>query len=126
MKTLLFTGGYLKRGQTELINILNLDWVSRGKRVRCINIDLSKEQKTVVQIQIELTQRIEEALKEADLIMIDGPDYKHTVELLTMADCVDASLYMVKAGYDQMENTKEAIDTLGFAQAKLIGYVIAE
>lgn len=126
IRTLLFTGGYEKRGQTELIDKLNHDWVSQGKKVQCITVDLSKKLKTAAQIQIELKQRIEEALKETDLIIINGPDYKQTVELLTMADCVDGIIYMIKAGYDQMENTEEAICTLGFAQAKLIGYVITE
>ena len=67
---------------------------------------------------------IEKALKDVDLLIINGPGFEKTVELLTMADCVDGIVYIVKAGYDQMENTKEAVSTLGFTQAELIGYVI--
>ena len=87
-------------------------------------MDLSKEPGNTAQIQEELNQQIENALKESDLVIVSGPDYGQTTELLTMADCVDGIVYIVKAGYDQMENTKEAIDTLGFTQADLMGYVI--
>ena len=80
--------------------------------------------KTAIQIQEELNQQIEESLEEAELIIINGPDYDHTVELLSAADCVDGLVYVVKAGYDQMEITEEAICTLGFSKAKLLGYVI--
>ena len=124
VKSILFTGGYKKRGQTELLDKLNSDWISQGKKVTRIHMDLSKEPGNVTHIQEELNQQIENALKESDLIIVSGPDYKQTMELLTMADCVDGIVYIVKAGYDQMENTKEAIDTLGFAQADLMGYVI--
>ena len=124
VKTLLFTGGYKKRGQAELLDKLNSDWNSQGKKVARIHMDLSKEPGDVAQIQEELNQQIENALKESDLVIVSGPDYGQTIELLTMADCVDGIIYIVKAGYDQMENTKEAIDTLGFAKADFMGYVI--
>ena len=124
VKTLLFAGGYKKRGQTELLDKLNSDWISQGKKVTRIHMDLSKEPGNVTHIQEELNQQIENALKESDLIIVSGPDYKQTMELLTMADCVDGMVYIVKAGYDQTENTKEAMDTLGFAKADLMGYVI--
>ena len=124
VKTLLFTGGYKKRGQTELLDKLHNDWTSQGKKVARIHMDLSKQPGNVAKIQEELNQQIESALKASDLILISGPDYGQTMELLTMADCVDGMVYIVKAGYDQMENTKEAIDTLGFTQADLMGYVI--
>ncbi len=124
IKTLLFTGGYKKHGQTELLDKLYSDWIDQGKKVTRINMDLSKVPNTVAQIQKDLNQHMEEALKEEDLLIINGPDYEQTVELLTMADCVDGIVYIVKAGYDQMEKTEEAINTLGFTQAKLIGYII--
>ena len=124
VKTLLFTGGYKKRGQTELLDKLHNDWTSQGKKVARIHMDLSKQPGNVAKIQEELNQQIESALKASDLILISGPDYGQTMELLTMADCVDGMVYIVKAGYDQTENTKEAMDTLGFAKADLMGYVI--
>ena len=124
MKTLLFTGGYKKRGQKELLEKLNQDWIRQGKKVMRVDMDAVKEPKTGAQIQAELNRRIKKALKKADLLIINGPDYKQTVELLTMADCVDGVVYIVKAGYDQMEDTKEAICTLGYTQSELIGYVI--
>ena len=79
---------------------------------------------TTVQIQEELNQQIEEALKESALLIIDGPDYEQTIELLSAADCVDGIVYIVKAGYEQMEYAEEAIRTIGFARAKFLGYVI--
>ena len=124
LKTLLFTGVYKKCGQTELLDKLTHDWTDQGKKVRCIDLSLSKVPKTAIQIQEELNQQIEESLEEAELIIINGPDYDHTVELLSAADCVDGLVYVVKAGYDQMESTKEAIYTLGFTKAKTLGYVI--
>lgn len=124
IKTLLFTGGYKKHGQTELLDKLYSDWIDQGKKVTRINMDLSKVPNTVAQIQKDLNQHMEKALKEADLIIINGPDYEQTAELLTIADCVDGIVYIVRAGYDQMENTNEAIRTLGFTQAKFIGYLI--
>lgn len=124
IKTLLFTGGYKKRGQADLLDKLDHDWTRQGRKIKRINIDLSNTQKTISQIQEELNQYIEKDLQEADLFIINGPDYDQTVELLTIADCVDGIVYMVKAGYDQIDNTKEAIYTLGFSQANLIGYVI--
>ena len=124
VKTLLFTGGYRKRGQTKILGKLVDEWTSQGKKVRSMNADLSEEPKSTVQIQEELKQQIREALKEADLLIINGPDYDRTVELLSAADCVDGIVYIVKAGYDQMESTKQAISTLGFTQAKFLGYVI--
>ena len=124
VKTILFTGGYKKRGQTELLNKLNNICLSHGEKVLCINMDLSKAPKTGEQIQKELNQHIKKAMKKADLVIINGPGYEQTFELLTIADCVDGIVYIVKAGYDQMENTKEAIDTLGFAKADFMGYVI--
>ncbi len=124
VKTILFTGGYTKRGQTELLDKLNSDWNGQGKKVARIQMDLSKQTGNETQIQEELNQQIENALKESDLVIVSGPDYEQTTELLTMADCVDGIVYIVKAGCDQMENTKEAIDTLGFTQADLMGYVI--
>ena len=89
-----------------------------------MSLDLSNAPKTIVQIQDELNQQIDEALQKADLVIINGPDYEQTVELLSAADCVDGIVYIVKAGYDQMEITEEAICTLGFSKAKLLGYVI--
>ncbi len=124
IKTLLFTGENKKRGQKKLLNKLNHDWISRGKKVMQIDMAYSKVPDTGIQIREELNQQIENAMKEADLLIINGPDFEKTVELLTMADCVDGIVYIVKAGYDQMENTKEAVSTLGFTQAELIGYVI--
>ena len=124
VNTLLFTGGYKKRGQTYILDKLKRDWTSQGRRLQCINIDLSRESKEMTQFLKELKQQIEDALKEADLIIINGPDYGHTVELLNIADCVDGIVYIVKAGYEQMESTEEAIHTLGFAKAKILGYVI--
>ena len=124
VKTLLFTGGYKKRGQKEILDKLNQVWINHGKKVLCMSLDLSNTPKTIVQIQDELNQQIDEALQNADLVIINGPDYEQTVELLSAADCVDGIVYIVKAGYDQMEITEEAICTLGFSKAKLLGYVI--
>lgn len=136
IKTLLFTGGYKKRGQKILLDRLTRDWISQGKKVKSINwvgqgeknqhndLDSSKAPNTVIRIREEMNQLIEKALKEADLLIINGPGFEQTAELLASADCVDGIVYIVKAGYDQMENTKEAICTLGFAQAELLGYVI--
>lgn len=124
LRTLLFTGEYKKRGRTELLDKLTHDWTKQGKKVKCINMSLSKESKTTVQILEELNQQIKESLEESELIIINGSDYGHTVELLSAADCVDGLVYVVKAGYDQMESTKEAIYTLGFTKAKTLGYVI--
>ena len=124
IKTLLFTGGNRKRGQRELLGRLNHDWISQGKKVMCIDMDFSKIPKIGTQIREELNQQIEKALKDADLLIIDGPGFERTVELLTVADCVDGIVYIVKSGHDQTENTKEAVCTLGFTQAELMGYVI--
>lgn len=126
VKTLLFTGRYKKRGQTELLEKLIRDWNDQGKKVQRINMASSKVLKTTVQIQEELNQQIEEASKESDLLIVDGPGYEQTIELLSAADCVDGIVYIVKAGYDQLESTKEAICTLGFSQAEFIGYVITD
>ena len=126
VKTLLFTGGYKKRGQTELLERMNHDWIRQGKRIQFINMDLSEAMKTGIQIREELNQQIEKASKDADLVIINGPDYEQTVELLTIADCADGIVYIVKEGYDQIENTKEAIITLGFTQAEFMGYVITD
>ena len=124
VKKLLFTGGYKKRGQEELLDKLNHDWISQGKKVQYINMDVTKASKTMEQIREEMNLYIEESLGETDLLVISGPGYEKTMELLTMADCVDGIVYIVKAGYDQIENTEEAINTLGFSQAELLGYVI--
>lgn len=124
IKTLLFTGGHKKRRQEELLDNLKRFEISQGRKVQSINMDLSDASKTMNQIREELNQHIEEGLKESDLLIINGPDYGQTVELLNAADCVDGIVYIVKAGYDQMEDIKEAICTIGFSQAKLIGYVI--
>ena len=124
IKTLLFTGGNKKRGQKDLLDKLYSDWVRQGKRVLRIDLDFSKVPNDGTKIRETLNQHIERALKDADLLIINGPDFEQTVELLTSADCFDGIVYIVKAGYDQMENTKDAICTLGFTQAELIGYVI--
>jgi len=124
VKSLLFTGGYKKRGQKKILEKLVQDWTSQGRKFQHIDMTFSKVPQTTVQIQEELNQQIEEALKEADLVIINGLDYDRTVELLSAADCVDGIVYIVKAGYDQMENTKEALSTLGFTQAKFLGYMI--
>lgn len=125
VKTLLFTGGHSKRGQTNILDKLSQDWNSEGRKTQQITVDLSKGSKKVTQIRKELNQQIKEALEESDLLIINGPGYEKTIELLTAADCVDGIVYIVKAGYDQTENTKEAISTLGFSQAKFLGYVIS-
>ena len=124
VRTLLFTGGYKKRGQTELLDKLVHDWTDQGKKVQSIKMASSKVSNTTVQIQEELNQQIEEALKESALLIIDGPDYEQTIELLSAADCVDGIVYIVKAGYEQVEYAEEAIRTIGFARAKFLGYVI--
>ncbi len=124
IKILLFTGENKKRGQKELIDRLKHDWISQGKKVIRIDMDSLKTRNIGIQIREELNLQIERALEEADLLIINGPDFEQTVELLTIADYVDGIVYIVKAGYDQMEKTKEAICTLGFTQAELIGYVI--
>ncbi len=136
IKTLLFTGGYKMRGQNKILDKLTRDWISQGKKVKCINwvgqgkkdrhndSDSSKAPNVVIQIREEMNQLVEKVSKEADLLIINGPDFEQTVELLATADCVDGIVYIVKEGYDQMENTKEAICSLGFTQAELLGYVI--
>ena len=124
VKTLLFTGGYKKRGQTEILDKLIHDWGNQGRKVRRINLDESKGTGTIAQIREKLHQQIEEGLKESELLLINGPGFEQTVELLSAADCVDGIVYIVKAGYDQMDNTEEAIDALSFTQAKFFGYVI--
>lgn len=124
VKTLLFTGAYRKRGQAKILDKLVQDWTGQGRKVRLINLDFSKVSKTTVQIQDELTQQIRETLKEADLVIIDGPDYKQTIELLSAADCTDGLVYIVKAGYEQVKSAEEAFCTLGFTRAKFLGYVI--
>ena len=124
IKTLLFTGGSKKRRQKKLLDKLIRDWSSQGKKVMRIDMDSSKARNNGIQIREELNQHIEKASEEADLLIINGPGFEQTIDLLTMADCVDGIVYIVKAGYDQTENTKEAVLTLGFAPAELIGYVI--
>lgn len=126
IKILLFTGGYKKRRQKEILETLVHDWTSQGRKVQCINMALSKVPKTIVQIQEELNQQIVEAMKESDLIIINGPDYEQTIELLSAADCADGIVYIVKSGYEQMNSTAEAICTLRFTQAKFLGYLVTE
>ena len=124
VKILLFTGGYKKRGQKKILEKLVQDWMTQGRKVHCINMSLSKGPNTTVQIQEELNQQIEESLKENDLIIINGPGYEQAIELLSIADCVDGIVYIVKAGYEQMKSADEAICSLGFTHAKFLGYVI--
>lgn len=124
IKTLLFTGGYKKRGQTEILDKLNHDWIDQGKKILYINMDLIRTPKTGIQICDEHDEYTEKDFEEADLLIINGPDYEQTVELLTIADAVDGIVYIVKAGYDQLNSTEEAISVLGFTQAKLLGYVL--
>ena len=123
-KTILFTGDCRKRGQTKLLDRINHDWISQGKKIKLMNMDITDEKKTGGQIREELNQQLGKAPEEADLVIINGPGCEQTVELLTIADCVDGIVYIVKAGYDQLEHTKEAISTLEYTQAELIGYVI--
>ena len=63
-------------------------------------------------------------LKEAELVLIDGPLCGRSAAPVILADCSDAVLYRIEQGNARPQKVKDMLQSLQFARAEAIGYVL--
>lgn len=120
IRVLLFTGIPEKRGQTQLIKMLEMDWLAKGKKVTVANLDFEEGAGVEKTIQTYL----ENASDETDLIMIDSPSFGLSSVPLILADYADAMVFVIKEGYVHREDVKDMFQVMQFAKAVPLGYVL--
>ena len=120
IKILLLTGSGHRKGQSTIATELEKAWREKGKKVILTDIDLKEGTMTKEKVRSSLNQFSE----EADLILIDGPSCDRSADSLIMADCADAMIMVIREGGSQPDEIKEMFDSLQYANAKPLGYVL--
>lgn len=120
IKVLLLTGIGQRKGQSTIAAELEKVWKGMGKRVIITDLALKEGVLTEEMVRCSLKQYSE----EADLILIDGPSCDQSADSLILADCADAVIMVIREGASQPEELKEMFQSLQFANAKPLGYIL--
>ena len=91
-----------------------------GKKVILLDLALKKEHL----IEEKLHDYLSYSLKEADLILIDGPSIDQSADSLILADCADAMIMVIREGQSQPDELREMFQSLQYAKARPLGYVL--
>ena len=121
IRTLLFTGGHTKKGQSCILSRLEADWSSQGKKVLVADLQAEEDPGN----EETLRRRIEGALAKADLVLLDGSSFGGSSEALVQADLADAMVLVVKEGEIQVKEMEDMLQALQFVNAVPIGYVFS-
>lgn len=119
-KVLLLTGSGRRKGQSVIAAELEKAWLNRGKKVIVTDLASIEGPMTEEKVRNSLNQYLE----EADIILIDGPSCDKSADTLILADCADAMIMVIREGYSQPEEIKEMFQSLQYANARPLGYVL--
>ena len=126
IKVLLLTGSGHKKGQSTIASELEKAWLKKGKKVILTDLekmtDMNPEEGTLTEEMVRCS--LDRYLEGADLILIDGPPSGQSVDSLILADCADAMIMVIREGQSQPEEIKEMIQSLEYANARPLGYVL--
>lgn len=120
IKVLLLTGNGRQKGQSAIAAELEKAWSSMGKKVLLTYLALIDEPMTEEKVRCWLDQN----LKKADLILIDGTSCDRSANTLILADCADAMIMVIREGASQQDEIKEMFQSLQYANAQPLGYVL--
>ena len=117
---LLFTGINNKKVQSDIVLELQSELRGQGKNAVLKAFDENEESLTAESVQ----KTLKELLSEADIVLIDGPLYSTSAAQLILADCSDAVIYMIEQGNAPPQKIKDMLQSLQYARAEEIGYVL--
>lgn len=120
IKVLLLTGSGHRRGQSTIAAELQQTWLEMGKKVLLTNLTFEDGLVTEEKVRSFLNQ----SLREADLILIDGPPCNQSADSLILADCADAMVMVIREGSSRPDEIKEMFLSLQNANARPLGYVL--
>ena len=126
IRVILLTGRSHKKGQTTIASELEKDWLKMGKKVILTSLTIMKDSASEEGPLTEEKVRssLNKNLEEADIILIDGPSFDQSVESLILADCADAMIMVIREGQSQPDEIKEMFQSLEYANARPLGYVL--
>lgn len=120
IRVLLMTGSGHHKGQSTIAAELEKAWQRMGKKVILTDMALKEGIMTEEKVRCSL----DEYLEEADLILIDGPSCDQSADSLILADCADAMIMVIREGASQPDDLKEMFQSLQYASARPLGYVL--
>ena len=120
VKVLLLAGINNKKTQSDIALELQSEFRGQGKNVALTAFDENEESLTAEKVQ----KTLEELLREADIVLIDGPLYGRSAAQLILADCADAVIYMIEQGNAPPQRVKDMLQSLQYARAEAIGFVL--
>ena len=120
IKVLLLEGINNKKVQSDIALELQSELRGQGKNAALTVFDDNEETLTAENVQ----KTLDEHLSEADIVLIDGPLYGRSAAPLILADCADAVIYMIEQGNAPPQKVKDMLQSLQYARAESIGYVI--
>ena len=121
IKVLLLTGTGRRKGQSTIAEELEKAWLAMGKRV--IRTDLNPEEGPMTEERVRCS--VKQYLEYAELILIDGPSCSQSADALILADCADAIIAVIREGHSQPDEIKEMFQSLQYASAIPLGYVLS-
>lgn len=120
IRVLLLTGCGHGKGQSDIAAGLEKDWSRMGKKVAVTDLASIEGPMTEEKVRSYLDQDLE----KADLVLIDGPSCDQAADTLILADCADAMLAVIREGASRPDEIKEMFQSLQYANAKPLGYVL--
>ncbi|MBR6208195.1 MAG: hypothetical protein IKQ69_04285 [Oscillospiraceae bacterium] len=119
-RVILLTGNGQRKGQSTIAAELEKAWNKMGKKVILADPALKEGGLTEEQVRRSLDQ----SLREADLVLVDGPPCDRSADSLVLADCADAMILVIREGQSQPEELRELFQSLQYANARPLGYVL--
>ena len=120
IRVILLTGSGHRKGQSTIVAELEKAWSKMGKKVFFTDLAFIEGPITEEKVRCALDQRYE----EAELILIDGPACDQSADSLVLADCADAMIMVIREGQSQPNELKDMFQSLQYANAKPLGYVL--
>lgn len=120
IKVLLLTGIGHRKGQSTIAAELEKAWSGMGKKVILTDLSLIEGPMT----KENVLNRLNQDLEKADLVLIDDPSCGQSADTLILADCADAMIMVIREGASQPDEIKEMLQSLQYANAKALGYVL--
>ena len=119
-RVILLTGSGHRKGQSTIAAELARAWRKMGKKVILTDFNPKEGPLTEEKVRSSLDQ----CLEEADLVLIDGPACDQSADSLVLADCADAMIMVIREGQSQPDELREMFQSLQYANARSLGYVL--
>lgn len=119
-KVIFLTGSGHRKGQSTIAAELEKAWRKMGEKVILTNLTPEEGLLTEEKVRSSLARCFE----EADLILIDGPSCDQSADSLVLADCADAMIMVIREGQSQPDELREMFQSLQYAKARPLGYVL--